>query len=300
MLFDKLAGFVERNIPGLVPEIEKTALFEFPFRAHEVVEQGMFSQDDLDLFFLPFPQVAIEDRATCTFFFDGEEKQVGLATPRTFIEVMAMDGGPDPEAFTGSPAQITPEMRQFARQEGLHQLSFGRLFSMELPGGNQNYKIAATVDRIVAINGKGQILGQMDSDEIHMMPGHEEAARSVIGNIATAIEELMLLNNSPEYFIFETAPAKPRKVKRGRITRSPDRPRFVPLKPDEIRKTMGLKDEPGQKGTRRPHERRRHWRVLKSERYTKKRGQRVLVEACWIGPSEAVVGKKRYRVRLDI
>jgi len=301
MLFDRLAGFVERHAPDLVPDIEKVALFEFPFRAHEVVKPGMFSQDDLDHFFLPFPQVAIEDRATCTFFFDSKEKQMGLAEPRAFIEVLNLAGSPDPESFADAGSNIVdPEFRQIAKQDGLHQLAFGRLFSMQLPEGKTDYTISASVDRLAIINGRGEIVTSVSSPELQASPEGGRACRAIIGNIASAIEEFLLLNNSPEYFIFETAPARPRKTKPGRITRSPDRPRFVPLKPDEIRKVMGIREEPGQKGKRRPHERRRHWRVLKSERFTKKRGQRILVEACWVGPSEAVVGMKRYRVRLDI
>jgi hypothetical protein len=302
MLFDKLAGFIERHHPELVEEIEKVALFEFPFRAHEVVQPGMFHQEDLDHFFLPFPQTAIEDKATCTFFFDTADKQTGLTETRLFIEIIAMGGGTDPDAFSGSVSDAVPEeWREQAKLEGLHQISFGQLFSMQLPEeGNLNYRIAASVDNVVVVNGRGEILASMDATEMKNIPEAKGSARAIIGNIATAVEELLLLNNSPETFIFESAPATPRKTKSGRITRSPDRPRFIPLKPNEIRATMGIKEEPGQKGSRRPHERRRHWRTLKSERYTHKRGQRVLVDACWIGPSEAVVGKRRYRVRLDI
>jgi hypothetical protein len=133
------------------------------------------------------------------------------------------------------------------------------------------------------------------------MPGAEESCRGIIGNVITSIEELMLINIEPEYFIFEKSPVNPRKSKAGRITRSPDRPHYIPLKPEVIRKTMGL-DRPTEDGVnaKRPHERRRHWRLLKSERFKNKQGQRVMVDACWVGPSEAVVGKTRYRVRLDI
>jgi hypothetical protein len=299
MLFDKLAGFVERHVPKLVGQIEKTALFDFPYRAHEAVRPGMFAQDDLEQFFLPFPQIAIEDRATCTFLFDGEEKQVGLSAPRYFIDVIAL-GAPDLESFKNSTSPIDGQARQWARQEGLHQFAFGQLFSMELPESGKDYKAAGSVDRLVLLNGRGEILTDMNSHELRLVPGAADTYQGIIGNAITAIEELMLINRNPEYFILEQSPLKTRQTKKGRITRSPDRSKYIPLKPDAIRKTMGLKQPENQNNTKRPHERRRHWRQLKSERYTHKRGQRVLVEACWVGPSEAVVGKTQYRVRLDI
>jgi hypothetical protein len=299
MLFDKLAGFIERHVSEMVEQIEKTSLFDFPYRAHEAVRPGMFTQEDLEQFFLPFPQVAIEDRATCTFLFDSEEKQMGLSAPRFFIDVIAL-GAPDLESFKNGGSPMDNQMRQWAKQEGLHQLAFGRLFSMELQDGATDYKAAGYVDRMVILSGRGEILSDMNSHELRLLPDAAEACRGVIGNAITAIEELMLINRNPEYFILEQSPLKARQTKKGRITRSPDRSRYVPLKPDAIRKTMGLKLPENQAKIKRPHERRRHWRQLKAERYTHKRGQRVLVEACWVGPSESVVGKTRYRVRLDI
>ena len=301
MLFDKLAGFIERHIPGLVPDLEQTALFEFPFRAHEAVTPGKFCQDDLDHFFLPFPRTAIEDKATCTFLFDGTEKQVGLSQPRAFIDILSLAGGDDPAAFNDKQSVLDPEMKQWAKQEGLHQIALGRIFSLQLPEGKIDYQASACVDRIIIVNGRGEIQSDISVHELKVMPGAQEFCQGIIGNAITSIEELMLINSDPEYFIFEKSPANPRKPKAGRITRSPDRPRYIPLKPEAIRKVMGLNRSAADTGGgKRPHERRRHWRLLKSERFTHKQGQRVLVDACWVGPSEAIVGKTRYRVRLDI
>lgn len=299
MLFDKLAGFVERHAPVLVEQIEKTALFDFPYRAHEAVRPGMFTQDDLEQFFLPFPQVAVEDRATCTFLFDSEEKQIGLSTPRCFIDVIAL-GAPDLDSFKNGGSPMDNQARQWAKQEGLHQFAFGRIVSIELPEGGTDYKAAGYVDRLVILTGRGEILSDMNSHELKLVPGAADTCRGIIGNAITAIEELMLINRNPEYFILEQSPLKARQTKKGRITRSPDRARYIPLRPDAIRKTMGVMQPVNQTNIKQPHERRRHWRQLNSERYTHKRGQRVLVEACWVGPSEAIVGKTQYRVRLDI
>lgn len=171
---------------------------------------------------------------------------------------------------------------------------------MHLPEGKTDYQVSGCVDRLIIINGRGEILSDLPWQTLQTIPDASEAMSGIIRNAVTAVEEMILINRSPEYFIFEQSPLKPRLPKKGRITRSPDRSRFVPLQPDAIRRIMGLNAPPGEGGSKSPHERRRHWRHLTSERYTHKRGQRVLVDACWVGPSEAVVGKTRYRVRLDI
>lgn len=300
MLFDKVAGFIERNLPDMVENLEKTALFEFPFRAHEAVTPGRFGQEDLDRFFLPFPRVAIEDKASCIFLFDGIPNQIGLSEPRAFFEVSSLAGSDDPEAYSGG-LELDPEMRQWARQEGFYQIAMGRIFAMKLPQERINYKASACVDHVFVVNGKNEILADMGMQDLKVTPGGEESCRGIIGNAITAIEELLLINSDPSYFIFEKSPAKPRKSKAGRITRSPDRSRYIPLKPEAIRKVMGLdRGATESAATKRPHERRRHWRLLTSERFTHKKGQQVLVDACWVGPTEAVIGKTLYRVRLDI
>lgn len=300
MLFDKVAGFVERNFLSLVADLEQTALFEFPFRAHEKVAPGQFCQDDLDRFFLPSHRIAIEDKASCIFLFDGTPNQIGLSEPRAFFEVSSLAGSDDPDAYAGG-LELDPEMRQWARQGGFHQIAMGRIFAMKLPQGSVDYKASACVDQVFIINGKSEILADMGMQELKATPGAEESCRGIIGNVITAIEELLLINSDPTYFIFEKTPTKTRKVKAGRITRSPDRSRYIPLQPEAIRKVMGL-DRSSADGinAKRPHERRRHWRLLSSDRYKHKQGQRVLVDACWVGPTEAVIGKTRYRVRLDI
>ena len=49
--------------------------------------------------------------------------------------------------------------------------------------------------------------------------------------------------------------------------------------------------------SRAAHQRRKHWRTLVSPRFTKKRGQRILVKQAWIGPVEWIGSdRKTYRV----
>lgn len=173
---------------------------------------------------------------------------------------------------------------------------------MELPNGQtQSYRVLGQVDRLVLVSGRGEIVADLSAAEMDGAPGAQETFRGTLGNVITSIEELMLANRDPQLFVLEQSPLKTREPKKGRILRSPDRSRYVMLNPEAIRRVLGLKaPAEGGPGGRLPHERRRHWRTLQSERFTHRRGERILVEACWVGPSETVVGKTHYRVRLDI
>lgn len=301
MLFDRFAGYVERHRPDLLKMVQETHLFEFPYLAHEVVGSGRFTSEDLENFYLPFPAVAIEDQATCTFLFDTQPRQMGLVeAPRRFVDVLPL-AAKNPHAFRERSAEVK-ELLPMIQGEDLHQFAFGTLFSMALPAGQtQNYQVEGEVERVVLVNGRGEIMFDLSAAEMAGAPGTRETFQGTLGNVITAVEELMLANRDPQLFVFEQAPLKAREPKKGRILRSHDRPHYVMLQPEAIRRLMGLTPPvDGAHGGRRPHERRRHWRALKSERFTHKRGERILVEAHWVGTSETVVGKTRYRVRLDI
>ena len=121
----------------------------------------------------------------------------------------------------------------------------------------------------------------------------------------------MFYFNSPNRFIVEECPIKAmarwkkrkerdrRKNKPvSRIRRRSDRPVYTLLRPKEIRAKLGLPPlESG--GPRQPHERRRHYRTYRDERYVNMRDRTVIIPACWCGPSEACVGNRRYRILLD-
>ena len=95
---------------------------------------------------------------------------------------------------------------------------------------------------------------------------------------------------------------KPVRLKPGwvrRIARTHERPSYTILKPHEIRERMKLPMPVGKRAVT-PHERRSHLRTLRSEFFRPtNRGRQILIPASWIGPSESVVGNRRYRVMLD-
>lgn len=119
----------------------------------------------------------------------------------------------------------------------------------------------------------------------------EEIGTAALRNAASALQEVMLLND-PETFILESTPLsaidrKPIKLKAGqirRIPRSNERPTYTILKPHEICDRMGL-PMPVDKRVVVPHERRSHLRTLRSEFFRPaNRGKQILIPASWIGP----------------
>lgn len=117
----------------------------------------------------------------------------------------------------------------------------------------------------------------------------------------TAFHVFTILEGDTENFILETTPKKVRKPKPGKIPRSHERPYYTLLTPKKIRKKLGI-ENPGSKSgsSPTPHERRGHWRTYRAECYKNMRGKRQWIDPLWIGASEARVGNKIYKVRLDL
>lgn len=143
-------------------------------------------------------------------------------------------------------------------------------------------------------------------------------------NVSTAYEELIYFNSPTRFILKETKilKKKPKSNKnKNHIRRSNERPIYTVLKPEEIRRRLNLPTGYTGKShsSPRPHERRRHFRFLSSDRYRynekgeelprkiipygDRKGEeyykKIDIPATWIGPSEAVVGSHRYRVVLE-
>lgn len=120
-------------------------------------------------------------------------------------------------------------------------------------------------------------------------------------NAVAALEEVMWFN-TPDRFVVERSPdATLKKGKGPPIPRSQHRPRYILLRPGEIREKLGLGEEPvHDRKSPTPHTRRRHYRTLRSDRYVNKQGTKLLIPATWIGPSEGEFKGRRYRVCLEL
>ncbi len=132
-------------------------------------------------------------------------------------------------------------------------------------------------------------------------PASVEIYKHQLQRFDTAFHVFTILEGDTENFILETTPKKVRRPKPGKIPRSHERPYYTLLTPKKIRKKLGIENPDSKPGIGpTPHERRGHWRIYSAERYKKMRGKRQWIDPVWIGSSEAKIGNKIYKVRLDL
>ena len=129
-----------------------------------------------------------------------------------------------------------------------------------------------------------------------------ECCESARTRVFTCALSALAMIDDPAMFVLEEQPAKdrmlnPPKTKPGHIARSHERPIYTVLAPHAIRDKLGIP-------TGRhvgAHERRAHWRTYRDPRFSsERRAKRQFIASTWVGPSVAVVGNKRYIVRLDL
>lgn len=279
MHFDALCGYAERFKKNSSPKtyriISDAALFTFG------TEDGLSDEVDDDCmsslaadFFLPFESVAVEDSVSCVMVSNTEKGQTGTSKPRFFIEAQKFsDGGGYVFAFG------------FFHAKSDH----GRLgvAPVIMPGANHFRAFDGSWNDVTSEWMAVQDLAELQA---HM-----------VDNTWNTIKRMILVN-TPNRFVVEqvNAASTAKEKKNGRIKRSHERPTYTLLTVPEIRKVIS---EPAGEPTGRTvasHQRRRHWRTLNSEKFVNKRGEKILIPATWVGPSEAVVGSRRYKVRLDL
>lgn len=124
-----------------------------------------------------------------------------------------------------------------------------------------------------------------------------EIVNTISGYVMMANTALSFINH-PKKFIFETKDVSMTdKVSKLKNRRSHQRPTYTVISPLEIRNIMNVTADTGRIVS--AHERRRHPRWFKSDRFVNVKGQVIWVESTWIGPSEQTVGNKHYKVLLD-
>lgn len=286
MLFDKLARIMEKNFSQeAIKFIEDSHLFVFPYKPHEVLPSSV----DVNNFFLPFDTIAVEDAASCICIRDKIPGQLGMSCYRYFIELYDINPK-DPTAFRdGTSFDLSPIVKRFG--VGSSILSMGVLDTVvELSNGQ--YKSEGSLLGVYVIVDEVVVL-QIGQDKISVNPKFDV----ILSNYLTALEEVSFFNSKEDHFVLENSPVP---MKRGKlpIARSHQRPQYTILHPNEIRSQMKL-PLPGD-GTVAPHERRAHKHTFVDERFKKMKGKTIVYPSTWVGVSESVVGKRRYKVLLDI
>ncbi len=307
-IFDKALKMAEGGHLDKWPEIAEAikcaVYFDFPARAHEVLDRE-YDEAQMELvesFFLPFPIVAVEDTASCVILIDLHDNQKGLDTNRGFITMAHSAIGKEEfnmeateqinKAGTGGKtahrqdtlATLGSDVLQIA--SGIFRLSECNPIS-HVTEGHLN-------DIIVCEMKKGIVEG-LKADSLDK-PDWKQYTDHLI-NDATVTCEILMYFNKPKNWIIERSPIKRKKLGKGRLPRVHQRPVYIMCTQDELYSNLGLKG----KGTgKASHARRRHFRTLKHEKYGENQGKRILIPATWIGPSEIEHGKRKYRVMLDL
>lgn len=295
MIFDKACGIAERYLPELANVLRQCKLFVYDKPAHEILEKEIERERAIWLqenFFLPFPTIAVEDPASCMILKDLTPDAKGLGVTRTFFEIIPLVG--DPDAFVDSTDEFRALMHKLRHHTDLVSITGGRIaMKQDDERIGTGFTIEGSVNMAAAASKDKGVIDYMENPP-------EIAAQAALRNASASIQEVMLLN-SPDRFVLEIEPANLKKRENApKIPRSHERARYVLLKPNEIRRVMKLPQPEGDRQSPRPHERRRHTRTFRSERYVSAQGKTIIVPATWVGPSENVHGGQKYKVMLDL
>lgn len=288
-------------VDAIAKMVRSAALFLFediPHHRFKVIPESKleFFREHL---YLPFPVVALEDRATATLLADidttNRDANRGSSVQRRFIDVFPLSLDLlEEDAFNDAP-EILQAMRE-------HSARFPPRTVM-ISFGFVGYKEIRSSDFLVDGRLSAAFVYSAHTDELSRFSydSSEDFHRKVLRNVGQSLQWLFILDD-PDTFILESSPVslEKRKFHPDHIPRGTERSTYSLLRPREIRARLGLAD-PKSSGHAKPvpHERRRHMRRLMSERFTHQKGKLIPVQSCWVGPSEAQVGKRRYRVILD-
>jgi hypothetical protein len=268
MIFDKLCHFAEVHNQKLVALVNRTRLFVF-----DATPSPLFSSEQerglLENFYLPFDNIAVDDGDACLLIHDTKPEQLGIQTPRNFIDVRPLVKPHEP--VSGVIEEDRDEAESICRSidpEGaIYVLSFGCLEPVRPDADDDRLVLDGTV--------QFQFVWDDKSDELKRIPITEE---SRIGAV-TAVRK-MCVKFADTYvrhrFILERSPIKPRESKPDRALRSHDRAQHMILGPEEIRILMEIPLN----------------QVIIIETEIGSGVERSV----WHGPTEKVIGTKKYKV----
>jgi len=304
MIFDRFAQIVAAGVPELRSPLAKSKLFHIDAPAKGILpttlsdEQFTFLQN----FFLPFQYTCVEDIGSCTLLWDEEEGQTGVNCRRYFADCLVFGEGDDMSWLRDEETPNTEFYKMVAESHpGAGAIVTGTIEDMPKISPSC-YEAEIRLGMLVIFDEHANIRYKgtgADGDRL-LKEATSYALEGGGRNAKIAIEWIIYLNDQSK-FVLESCPIERKNGKPRKIKYSDERPLYTVLTPKEIRKTMNL-DEPKVDGTgKRPHERRAHMRYYTHERYSEeRRAKPQKIEAVWVGPREAVVGNRRYRVRLDL
>ena len=193
MIFDSLCRIAERqSVPSeLRKAVEQARVFRFEFNPHEALPK-QYDPDDLtwlmENLYLPFPCIAVEDRASCVVFWDRSEEGRpplrGAGHERRFIECCDFGKAPVDAFYDGA-----PEVREML-DHACCAVSMGRIsLDTHFTRSNQ-FQVAGGTDFTLVMHGdEVAFVSSVPSLEIG------EIATAALRNAASDLQEVMLLND---------------------------------------------------------------------------------------------------------
>lgn len=328
MNYDRLAEAAERHFPQWAKIVQDARVFVID-REDEVFEKNhselakrtlrTWDADEavIENFRLPFPTVAIEC-CGCTILHEVEPGKriyralmVGNMSAEMIVAECGLAAFPDENFLDHSKfgkAAAISNLRVWSwRRSRVEEVQF----SMNEVTGRSKSKAP-----MVAMVGEGLQVGsdiyygsearQVAVDLLPELEADVDVSRAKVAYMQLCASVWFSLRIcEPSSFVVEHTHVDfvPKEPKKGKVIRSPYRPHYIVLTPGEIRKRF-IRDDDGESipsgMTRRPHERRGHFRKLTSEKFVSKRNHVIWIKPCWVGKTEGVIGKNRYVVRLDI
>lgn len=282
MLFDKFLKLVETHFPEYYKIAEDAKLFIFDVVPHQDLPKSLPTWFDSDLFSLPFPVTAVEDKASLLLLV-GEG--LGLGRKRRVIELISSKT--DLSNFADDENKKKAAAMAFQGEEViLLTESIVEDFNMV----DTSITGRVTLEKVIYIQGS-----EIDRLDLKTTPEHERHRlwTSASQNIAACMQELIELAH-PKYFIMETRPVK--EPKKKKLIRTQDRPIYTLVTAKEFRKRTQMAEPTGRKIG--GHERRAHPRRYSTEGGFYKTDKVITIAANWIGPHEKTIKNKVYRVLL--
>lgn len=313
LLFDKLCKIADSKASKeIVDLVQESRLFLFDIKEagltlENLPEMAKLSEDVSVVF--PFDMCAIETTLPKSAF----EKLV-MVVKSSEKEALANVSSIDCFVHHGSrvPGMEHDLVYHFKAQYYEYtdiMQEFKSLLTGEVqePEKKCSIKIADEFGLFAFVDGKVKcILKNLNEPEFEFL---KNQIQDLVDYINMWLRLFIVCVSTPKNFILEEVPKGFEKVaaKNKKALRTHQRPLYTILRPFAIREKLGLKTpvhEEKRTATGRksptPHERRRHTRRISSAGGHFKQDKEIVIEATWIGPSEAVVGNKRYKVRLDL
>jgi hypothetical protein len=309
MIFDALCSIADNHLPHLGELVRKAHLFAFPGRAHEILSKERFTKEKVDFinetFFLPYQHVAVEDTASCCVIWDTAKNVIGAKNERRFIDCSPFNSRMVRELQASSVEQgivdlTAQKLDEFCKESGVfdgYTISVGNIITWWAGDCDSQSGARRIVDGMITSSwfvsrDSGILKAFSNNDLVELSP-------EILRFVGVAFGEVLYFN-SPDRFVLKRSPLKERDPRKSvHIPRSHERPVYTLLTPKEIREKLSIEEPSELIKHVSPHERRQHYRSLRSEVYTHKKGQTIIIPATWVGPSEKTIGRHHYKVVLD-